>query len=316
MVEEQHMADQKPFRFGVMGVSAHSRKAWVAKAQRAEALGFSTFLVSDHLNDQLAPLPALLAVADATATLRIATSVLANDFRHPVVLAKEAATLDLLSDGRFELGIGAGWNQEEYRQAGITFDDSLKRVQRLGESIQIIKGLLSDAAVTFQGQYYTITNLHGHPAPIQKPHPPLIIGGARRQMLMLAAREADTVALATKVFPDGRHDFTDSTGPAIARKRAWVEEAAGTRFAALEFHIHVGGVIITPDREPQAAQLAPTVGLTPAQLLDCLQALVGTEDQIVDDLLRRRDQYGISYISVDERFMETLAPIIARLAGR
>jgi len=310
------MTTQKPFRFGVIGVSAHSRKEWVAKAQRAEALGFSTFLVWDHFTNQLAPFPALLAAADATTTLRVATCVLANDYRHPAVLAKEAATLDLLSDGRFELGIGAGWNQEEYRQAGITFDDPLRRVQRLGESIQILKGLLSETALTFHGHDYTITNLLGFPAPIQKPHPPLMIGGARRQMLTLAAREADIVAFATKVFPDGRHDFTDSTGPAMARKRAWVQEAAGARFAALEFHIHVGGVIITPHRKQQATQLAESVGLTPAQLLDCLQALVGTEEEIVDDLLRRRDQYGISYISVDERFMDTLAPIVARLAGK
>src|SRR5215213_9625897 len=131
--EEQHMVAQRPFRFGVIGISAHSRKEWVLKAQRAEALGFSTFLAWDHLNDQLAPLPALLAAADATTTLRVATCVLANDYRHPVVLAKEAATLDLLSDGRFELGIGAGWNQDEYHQAGITFDDSGDRVQRLAE---------------------------------------------------------------------------------------------------------------------------------------------------------------------------------------
>ena len=310
------MVEQKPFRFGVIGISAQSGKDWVAKARRAEALGFSTILVWDHLTDQLAPLPALLAAANATTILRISTCVLANDFRHPVVLAKEAATLDLLSEGRFELGIGAGWNQDEFRQAGIPFDAPLRRVQRLRESIQIIKGLLKDSSVTFQGEYYTIMNLHGYPRPIQKPHPPLMIGGARRQMLRLAAHEADIVAFATKVFPDGRHDFTDSTGPAILRKRAWVEEDSGPRFAELEFHIHVGGVIITTDREKKAAQLADTVGLTPIQLLDCLQALVGTEDEIVDDLLQRRARYGISYITVDERFMETLAPIVARLAGK
>ena len=258
------------------------------------------FLVWDHFNDQFAPLPALLAAADAISSLRIGTCVLANDYRHPVILAKEAATLDLLSEGRLELGIGAGWNQEEYRHAGIAFDAPFARVQRLEESVQIMKGLLAETALTFHGQYYTITNLHNHPAPVQKPHPPLMIGGARRQMLRLAAREADIVAFATKVFSDGTHDFRDSTGPAIKRKRAWVEEVAGARFAALEFHIHVGGVIITSDRQKKAAHLAETVGLTPPQLLDCLQALVGTEEEIVADLLERRKQFGISYISVDE----------------
>ena len=310
------MAEQKPFRFGVVGISARSRQEWVAKARRAEALGYSTFLVWDHLNDQLAPLVALLSAADATTSLRIATSVLSNDYRHPVLLAKEAATLDLLSDGRLELGIGAGWNGDEYYQAGIAFDEPLRRVQRLGESVQIMKGLLTNTSLTFHGQFYTITKLQGHPAPIQKPHPPFMIGGARRQMLQLAAREANIIGYATKVFPDGTHDFTDSIGPAITRKRAWIQAAAGERFTTLEFHIHIGGVIITPHREKKAAQLAETVGLTPAQLLVCLQALIGTEDEIVDDLIQRRAIYGISYISVDDRFMDTLAPIVARLAGK
>ncbi len=166
------MAECKPFRFGVIGISAQSRKEWLAKARRAEALGFSTFLVWDHFNDQFAPLPALLAAADATSSLRIGTCVLANDYHQPVILAKEAATLDLLSEGRLELGIGAGWNQQEYRQAGIAFDAPLDRVQRLEESVQIIKGLLTDTALTFHGHYYTITNLHCYPVPIQKPHPP------------------------------------------------------------------------------------------------------------------------------------------------
>jgi len=242
--------------------------------------------------------------------------VLANDYRHPALLAKEAATLDLLSDGRFELGIGAGWNRDEYDQAGIAFDEPLRRVQRLGESIQIMKGLLTNTAVTFHGQFYTITNLQGYPATIQKPYPPFMIGGARRQMLQLAAREADIIGYATKVLPNGTHDFIDSTEPAITRKRAWIEAAAGERFTTLEFHIHVGGVIITPHREQKAAQLADTVGLTPDQLLVCLQALVGTEDEIVDDLIQRRAKYGISYISVDDRFMDILAPIVARLAGK
>ena len=307
------MTHPKPFRFGVVGISAPSRKEWVARARRAEALGFSTFLAWDHFNDQLAPLPALLAVADATSSLRIGTSVLANDYRHPVLLAKEAATLDLLSEGRFELGMGAGWKQDEYRQAGIRFDEPMDRVRRLEESIQIIKRLWTQTPTTFHGQYYTVTNLQGYPAPVQTPHPPLMIGGARRKMLALAAREADIVSFATKVFSDGTHDFTDSTGPAIAQKRAWVQDVAGVRFATLELHIHVGGVMITNDREKTAAQFAETVGLTSAQLLDCPQALIGTEDEIVADLLQRREQHGISYISVDERFMETLAPIIARL---
>jgi len=310
------MMEPKPFRFGVIGISASSKKEWIAKARRAESLGFSTFMVWDHFNEQLAPIPALMAVADATSTLRITTSVLANDFRHPALLAKEAATLDLLSEGRFELGIGAGWNRDDYLQTGLVFDDSVSRVKRLGESVQIIKGLFTNSPYTFQGQFYTIKNLSNHPVSIQKPHPPLMIGGARKHMLTLAAREANIVAFATKISADGKPDFLDSTGPAILRKRAWIQEAAGPRFPELEFHIHVGGVIITSRQETEIPELAKSVDLTPSQFKDCLQALVGTEDQIINDLIERRERYGISYISVDERYMETIAPIVARLKGK
>jgi len=231
-------------------------------------------------------------------------------------LAKEAATLDLLSEGRFELGIGAGWNRDDYLQTGLTFDDSANRVQRLGESVQIIKGLFTISPFNFQGQFYSIKNLYNHPASIQKPHPPLMIGGARKQMLTLAAREANIVAFATKISEDGKPDFLDSTGPAILRKRAWIQEAAGQRFSKLEFHIHVGGVIITSEREREIPELAKSVGLTPSQFMDCLQALVGTEDEIINDLIERRERYGISYISVDERYMDAIAPIVARLSGK
>ncbi len=242
------MATQRPFRFGVTGVSARSRKEWVEKVKKAEALGFATLLTWDHFDDSLAPLPALVAAADATTSLRLAPCVLSNDYRHPVLLAREAATLDLLSDGRFELGLGAGWNRDEYQRAGLPFDPPSVRVGRLEESVQILKGLFADAPLTFHGRHYTITDLYGHPRPVQQPHPPLMIGGARRRMLALAAREADIVAFATKVDADGTHDFVDSTGPAIARKVAWVREAAGPRFASLELHIHVGGWHRRPHR--------------------------------------------------------------------
>jgi probable F420-dependent oxidoreductase len=310
------MTELRPFRFGVVGVSARSRFEWAEKARKAEALGFATLLAWDHFADQLAPLPALLAAADATTSLRVAPCVLANDYRHPVVLAKEAATIDLLTDGRFELGIGAGWNRDEYQRAGLPFDPPLVRVRRLEESVQLFKALCAAAPVNYQGQHYTVTDLSGFPRPAQQPHPPIMIGGARRHMLGLAAREADIVAFATKVDADGTHDFGDSTGPAIARKLAWVREAAGPRFASLELHIHVGGVIVTSQRRQTAEQMAGSVGLTGPQLLDCLQALIGTVDEIEADLLRRREQYGISYISVDERYMDALAPVVARLGGQ
>ena len=307
--------DVKPFRFGVVGITGTSRQAWIAKAQRAERLGYSTFLVWDHLNEQLAPLIALMAAADATTSLRLGTYVLANDFRHPAVLAKELATLDLLSKGRVEFGIGAGWNREEFLQAGIPFYDAPVRVARLAEAVHIIKELWHDKPLIYRGTHYNISNYHAQPRPYQHPHPPIMIGGARKNMLALAAQQATIVAFATEVDANGTHNFVASTGPAIQRKVDWIREIAGERFQHLELQIHVGGVLITEHREQTVEQYAPTVNLTSAQLLDCLQALIGTEDQIIATLLQRREKYGISYIGIDERFMETLAPVVARLAG-
>ena len=306
----------KPFRFGVAVLTANSAKEWREKAQKIESLGFDTLLVWDHFDSDFAPLLALTAAATATTTLRLGTLVLAIDFRHPAVLAKEAATLDFLSDGRLELGIGAGWKHEEYEQAGIPFYPADERVQRLAESVRILKQLFAAEPLTFHGTHYTVQQLRGKPTTKQQPHPPIMIGGARRKMLGLAAREADIVALATKVYPDGRHNFIDSTSSYIAKKVQFVRECAGDNVANIEFHIHVGGVIITEKRERQAEVLGPTVGLTGAQLLDCVQALVGTEEQIIEDLLQRREQYNISYITISENFIDAFAPILHRLRDK
>lgn len=309
------MTAQRPFRFGVLAHPAASRTAWQEQARRIEALGFSSLLIWDHLDAQLAPLPALVAAADATTTLRLGTQVLANDFRHPVLLAREAATVDLLSDGRFELGIGAGWNAAEYQQAGLPFADGPTRVARLRESVQILKRLWAGGPVTFAGKHYQLDSLTSHPLPVQRPHPPLMIGGARRQLLTLAGEEADIVALATVVYPDGRHDFVASTGPRVAERLGWVRAAAGPRFARLDLHVHIGGVIHSDAPDATAAQLGPTVGLSGPQLRDCVQALLGSEEAIVETVQQRREQYGLNYLTVDAGFLDAMAPIVARLAG-
>lgn len=305
----------RAFRFGVVASPPQSRQAWREQARRAEALGYATLQIWDHFDAQLAPLPALVAAADATSTLRLGTQVLANDFRHPALLAREAATADLLSDGRLELGLGAGWKAEEYRRAGLAFDPAPVRVERLRESVQILRRLFAGGPVWFAGAHYRIDGLEGLPRPAQPHGPPLMIGGARRRMLELAAQEADTVAFATKVFPDGRHDFAESTGPRMRERVGWVRAAAGARLGRLELHIHIGGVVLTDDPAGTAAALGPTVGLDGPQLLDCLQALVGTRESIAETLLRRRAEYGISYITVGAESMDALAPVVARLSG-
>ena len=314
------MTKQRPFRFGVSVHQSRSKEEWIATARKAESLGYSTLLVPDHLGDQLAPVASLLMAAEATRTLRIGSFVFDNDFRHPVMLAKEAATLDLLSSGRLELGIGAGWLRAEYEQAGIPYDSAGVRISRMEEALQIIKGLFADGPLSFSGTYYKVNALEGYPKPVQRPYPPILIGGGGKRLLSIAAREATIVGFIPVARSDGSGpDLTDSTMEALAQKISWVRQAAGDRFDDLELNILVAEVIVTEDRE-QAAQfialtLASGVQVTAKQVLQVPYLLLGTVDQICEDLLARREQYGISYVTVFERSMEALAPVVARLVG-
>ena len=315
------MSKPRPFRFGVSVHGSKSRAEWIGIARQAEALGYSTLLMPDHLGDQLSPIAALVAAADATTTLRVGSLVFDNDFRHPVMLAKEAATLDVLSGGRLELGLGAGWMKPEYERAGIPFERASVRIGRMEEAIRIVKGLFADGPVDFAGQYYTLTGFEGFPKPVQRPHPPLHIGGGGQRLLSVAAREADIVGFIPKARADGRgQDLTDATPEALEQKITWVREAAGERFADLELGILVAQVFTTEDRE-QAAQfiantLAAGLNVSTDVILQAPYLLLGTVDQMCEDLLARRERYGISYISVFEQSLEALAPVVARLAGQ
>lgn len=315
------MNKQRPFRFGVSVHGNKSREEWVSAARRAEELGYSTLLMPDHLGEQLAPMPALMAAAEATRSLRVGSLVFDNDFRHPVMLAKEAATLDVLSGGRLELGLGAGWLKAEYEQAGLVFEKAGTRIEKLEEAIWIIKGLFADGPVNIAGHHYTITGLEGHPKPVQRPHPPLHIGGGGQRLLSLAAREADIIGLIPRARTDGKGpEMTDATPEALAQKIAWVRQAAGERFAEIELGILVAQVFTTEDREQAAQFIASTMAaglnVSTAQILQAPYLLIGTVEQICEDLLQRRERYGISYINVFEVGMEALAPVVARLAGQ
>lgn len=311
------MTTTRPFRFGVIAYDAKSREEWIAKARRAEQLGYSTLLVPDHFGEQVAAVPALLAVAEATSTLRVGSYVFDNDFRHPVMLAKEAATLDMLSGGRFELGIGAGWLRSEYEQAGIAYDPANVRVSRLEEALHIVKGLFAEEPMTFAGNYYTVNNLNGFPKSTQRPHPPILVGGAGKRILSIAAREADIVSFAARVKADGSElDVADTTPTSTLQKIEWVRQAAGNRFDALELNIIIFAASVTEDRQQADRQLAEAFKTTEEQVLTIPHCLVGTPDQISEDIQMRREQYGISYVVVFEESMEAFAPVIARLAEK
>ena len=308
----------KPFRFGVNVRTAGSGADWADKARKVEALGYSVLCVPDHLAELLAPLPALAAAAAATKHLRVGTAVLNNDFRHPVLLAREAATLDLLSDGRLELGLGAGHMQSEYEQVGLAFDPGATRVERLEEAVVIVKRLLEGEPVTFRGRHYRVTGHTIHPRPIQRPRPPVFIGGNAPRLLTVAAREADIVGLTGITFRRGgkEPDVSDFRASVVDERVRLVRETAGDR--SLELNALVQRVIVTDDRRKAAEELA--VGrwaqLTPEEILESPYVLVGTEDRIVEDLQARRERWGISYVTTHEPFMDALAPIVARLDGR
>ncbi|NIO38561.1 TIGR03621 family F420-dependent LLM class oxidoreductase, partial [Candidatus Bathyarchaeota archaeon] len=271
---------------------------WTNLAKRAEQLGYSTLVVPDHFIEQIAPVPALMAAAAVTRELRVGSMVFCNDFRHPVMLAKEAATIDFLSNGRFELGIGAGWLKVEYDAVGFKFESPSVRVSRLEESLKIIKGYFSKEPFVFSGKYYNVNGVVGIdqlPLSVQKPHPPILIGGGGRRMLSIAAREADIVSIAVKVKADGTGpDVADAKLPFIQKVR-WVQEAADDRFDDIELNILTWTASITDDSRQVASKLRGRKQITEETLLSLPYTLIGSEEQIVEELEKHRDEYGISY---------------------
>ncbi len=309
----------KPFRFGVNAWTAGSRAEWRDKARRVEDLGYSVLTVPDHLAEIFAPIPALISAAEATNTLRVGTNVLNNDFRHPVLVAREAATADVLTDGRLQLGLGAGHMKSEYDEAGLHFEAGGTRVERLAEAVAIVKGLLNSEEVTFTGLYYRVSGHKIHPRPVQQPHPPILIGGNGRQLLTLAAREADIVGLSGITFRSGgvERDVSSWRTAGVDERLQLVRQAAGDRYELLELSALIQRVVVTDDRRQAAEDLARRwPQLSPADILQSPYVLLGTVDQQVEDLQARRERWGISYYVIFEPFVEAFAPVVARLAGR
>ena len=294
---------QQPFRFGVVAAYAPSHTAWITTARRAEELGYATLLMPDRANiGSLAPLTALAVAAEATTVLRVGSYVLCNEYRHPVLLAREAATLDLLSEGRFELGLGAGVGAAEFQQLGIPFANAGTRVGRLEETLQLIKHLFTEETVNFSGKYYTITEMKGYPRPVQKPRLPLLVAGAGERMLKVAAREADIIAIGSKITERGM-DPTDAT---LEQKIAWIKEAAGERFADLELSQTIYDMLITDSGTALSSQAGgPPIPKRPL-----------STEQAIAHLVEQRDRYGFSYLQVYEGQMENFAPVVARLTGK
>jgi probable F420-dependent oxidoreductase len=312
------MAHPRPFRFGVQLSRADTSAEWAALAHKAEDLGYSTLFVPDHFGDQLSPAVALMAAADATTDLRVGPLVLDNDFRHPVVLAKEAASIDRLSGGRLELGIGAGWMNDDYDQSGIAMDPPGVRIDRLEEALDVLEGLFGTGPFSYEGKHYRIGTLDGLPKPVQPGGPPVIMGGGGRRMLSLAARRADIVGVNPSIrsgrtdaaaAQDGAADVTDT-------KLEWVRDAAGSRYGDVEINMLIFACVVTDDRASVIDAMAPLFGVPPEIVGDHPHAWVGTVAQICDDLVGRRERWDASYLVVQgPEAMDAAAPIVARLAG-
>lgn len=302
-----------PFRFGAVagfGGSQVGGQTWTEIARHIEQLGFSTLLVPDRLVWLVAPLPALSFAAAATTTLRVGTFVLVNDFRNPVVLAREAATLDLLSGGRFELGIGAGLGPGDYGFAGIPFDRPGLRIERMEEAVQILDRLLRGETLSFSGKYYQIAEAKPDPKPAQQPRPPILMGGSGKRFLSLAGRLADSISIGT-----GRDDPSEAS---LAERVRWIEEAAGERFPEIELGLNLAAVIGPEGPTPAVAARARRFLVHDIETLIREKSplvLTGTPDDMCEQLVGIRERLGLSYVTLGYDVAEAAAPLIERLSG-
>jgi probable F420-dependent oxidoreductase len=321
---------RRNFRFSVQAFQAGSAKEWLEVARRAEHLGYSALFTTDHyfgpgaISDatghrpvDLAPLTAIAAAAAATTTLRVGCRVFCVDYHHPVVLAKELATLDLLSEGRLEVGLGAGWVADEYNALGIAMDSAGTRIERLAEVVDLLKAHWSGQQLDVHDTHVTAYGFAGRPFPVQQPHPPLLIGGGAPKILRLAGRVADIVSINFN-NASGRLGSSSVAGSALSdtqQKLDWVRDGAGQRFADLEIEIGAYFVAVTDDPAETVAAMASRFDVQPADLLEHPHALIGTVDDICERLEERRAALGVSYINIAQRHLDEFAPVVARLSG-
>ena len=307
----------RSFRFGAQ-LGASTAEEWAGQLGAARDLGYSVVTLADHFGGRLTPLTALAAAVDRV-DLRLGTLVLANDFRHPAVLAKETATLDSLSGGRFELGIGAGWLADDYLSSGITMEAAGVRIDRLEEAIAVIKGLWGPGSFSYEGRHYTV-DLDGHPKPLQRPRPPILIAGGGRRILRLAGREADIVGISIRL-DEGRRAQLDkgvvsATRGAVEQKLGWIRDGAGGRYDELELNVLVFEAHVTDSPRDVLERIGAETGTDPAVVRESPQVLVGSVEEICDTIDRRREIFGISYYTIYQPDLVTMAPVVERLTGR
>jgi probable F420-dependent oxidoreductase len=306
----------KPFRFGVQLSQGDSHAEWRDKARKIEDLGYSTLFMPDHFGEELAPMPAIAMAAAHTTTLKIGALVFDNDYKHPAILAKESATIDVLCDGRLELGIGAGWMRTDYDQLGLQYDPPAVRVDRFEEALHVIKQCFTGEKFTYLGEHYRITDYASWPKPAN-PHLPILIGGGGKRVLSIAAREADIIGVNPNLRAGevGLEAAQDSLAGQTDKKIGWIREAAGARIDDIEIQMRFFITKVTDDRMSLAKAMAPGFGVSPEEALASGAALVGTETEIIDELHQRRERWGLSYVIVGAENIDEFAPIVAKLTG-
>jgi probable F420-dependent oxidoreductase len=313
----------RPFQFIAGLREVVDRTTLVEHARDAEAIGYTHLCIHDHLAPQLAPIPMLTAAAMATTRLRVCPLVLNNDLRHPAVIAQDLATLDIISGGRLDVGIGAGWNEPEYRAIGMPFDRPGVRIERMAEALAVLRGLFADGPFSFSGRHYTITELDGQPKPVQRPHPPFIVGGTKEQVLRLAAREGDIVGLDLR---QDRASLMDAFPERMDARVGWVRDEAGGRIEQLDLSVLrlVGPIAITANALGAARSVADAyrartgLEIPPEDIIESPYSLIGTIPSLVDKLRRARDRWGINSYLVgwyDEPELAQIAPLVEQLAG-
>jgi len=305
-----------PFRFGVEMMEPFEGMTWGESARRLEALGYSTLFAPDHFDEGFGPITAMATAAAATTELTVATAVFAADFRHPAVLARELASIDVLSEGRLEVGLGAGYQVDDYRTSGIAMDPPKVRVDRLIEYVAVLRGLFAEGPFSFEGEHFQIDALDGTPHPFTPGGPPIFVAGGGPRMLRFAARHADIVGVnpslpTSERRADSAHDGVASR---IDEKFALVREAAGDRYDDLVFHGWLQATLVTDDPHAAATEIGAPRGLTADDVLASPFVLLGTVDEIVTRLRDRRDRWGYSYYTVQQPSAREFAPVLAALA--
>jgi len=319
--------DRPPFRFAVQATNAAGGREWRDTVRKIEDLGYSTLFLADHYlgpgparraahtpRQDLAPIAAMAAAAAVTGTLRIGCRVFCIDYHVPAVLAKEAATLDLLSDGRLELGIGAGWSGVEYDALGLDFDRPGRRIAKLAEVVALIRAHWQGDELDYSGDFVRVHGYAGRPRPVQQPHPPIMIGGGGQRVLSLAGREADIVSISSVPFVARDADGLDPQACA-QRRIEFVRTAAGERYAQLDVESSPYFTEITDDPETVLAGLAKSTGIAADLLRDHPNVLIGSSESVVELLHSRRETLGVNYITVQQTQIESFAPVVALLHG-